>query len=1161
MHLADGGPRFSAKDLINFLGCDHATALDLAALDGTIKAEEENGDPYLDLLKEKGLAHEQSHLAKLKAEGNTVREIPRVELAEMAELTRQAMRDGVDVIYQGALMNLPWHGYSDFLLKVPTPSKLGSWSYEVADTKLARTARPKHVIQLCLYSQMVALEQELMPEKGHVVLGDGSTFTFKLNDYVHYTSAALDRFSKAVIPSDARDLHLGTSRSLATLGMTTAEPCSHCDMCRWADRCNDEWDKVDHLSRVARLSSVQSRKLRAAGVTTLEALANMADGTTVPKVQAETLVRIRSQARLQYEKRTTGQNKVETLPLEERRGFARLPKPDAGDLFFDMEGDPVYSPDGSLEYLFGFHYEEKGKPTYKAFWARNRDEEKKAFEDALDFITARLSKYPGAFVYHYAAYEQTALRRLAKQYGTSKRKQDDELKRLAQAYGTRENEVDDLLRNRKLVDLYKVVREGIRVSEPSYSLKNLETFYAPKRTDAISSGGDSVVAFEHWLALGDDKLLKDIEDYNAFDCMSTKMCRDWLLGLRPTEVKWFDPEEEKSAEEQKKEAERREADVFILNMREQLVDGVPESERPWRELLGHLLEYHRREARREWWDFFKRLDARTEELIEDSECIGGLIIDRSVAPRQEKKSFVHTMRMPDQEFKLGEGSCVRADTGEGLEILRIDGDLVELKLGPSREPLVDGISLIPAGPINDTVQREAIQRYAQSVVDGKEGDYRALTSILRREKPRLRGNVILSAEGAKDLLSGTVDAVRRMDETHLVIQGPPGTGKTFTSAHAIVALLKDGKRVGVQAMTHKAINNLLKCVEEVAAKQRVAFKGAKKASDAEAKLNGSVIEDISDNRKILNGDYQLIGATAWFFARPELDRQLDYLFIDEAGQESLAKVVAAGASAKNIVLVGDQMQLSQPVKGAHPGGSGVSALEYLMKGFATVPPDRGILLSKTWRMHPDLCRFVSQAFYEGRLEPEASTAKQRILVGEEDTGLIPTGLAFLAVTHEENAQRSVEEANRVSALYQRLLGVDWINEKGEQHRLTAKDILIVSPYNMQVNLIADDLPAGARVGTVDKFQGQEGAVVLMSLAVSDGASAPRGIDFLYSPNRLNVGISRGRCAAIVVASPELAAASCRSVEQLKLANMMCWLINWSVRRTTPSSRSKVSAVA
>ena len=848
---------------------------------------------------------------------------------------------------------------------------------------------------------------------------------------------------------------------------------------------------------------------------------------------------------------------VETLPLEARRGFARLPQPNEGDLFFDMEGDPIYSADGSLEYLFGFHYVDAGEEKFTPFWARDRASEKKAFEDALDFITARLARFPDAYLYHYASYEEVALRKLARKYGASvsaasaepDKKQVDAIKRLAQQYGTREDQVDDLLRGRKLVDLYKVVREGIRTSEPSYSLKNLEAFYAPERTEAITSGGDSIVAFERWLVLGDDTLLKQIEEYNAFDCRSTMLCRDWLLSLRPAEVEWFDPKKadaEDAEKEKEREAKRRASDARILELRQALVQNVSDDDRPWRELLGYLLEYHRREARQEWWEFFKRQDARVEELIEDNDCIGGLTVDTSVPPRPEKRSRVWTLRFPEQELKLGAGDkVVRADTGEGLEIVSLDDRAfrLELKVGPSRDPLIDGISLIPPGPMNDTTQREAIVRYAEAVIAGRENDYAAITSIIRKDPPRLTEGVILRGDRTSDLLSGTIDAVRRMDNSHLVIQGPPGTGKTFTSAHAIVELLKNGKRVGVTAMTHKAINNLLYKIEEVARERGVKFTGVKKSSsDPEQQLRGSVIEDTDDNEVATSDKYQLVAGTAWLFSRPELDRKLDYLFVDEAGQMSLASVVSCGVSARNIVLVGDQMQLSQPVKGAHPGGSGVSALDHLMGDWATVPEDRGIFLAKTWRMQPDLCRFVSDAFYDGRLESVESAAQQTlILSGNAGGALAPFGLRFVPVEHEDRSQKSDEEAERLNGVYRELLGQRWVNQRGETKPITTDDILVVSPYNMQVNLLKQVLPNGARVGTVDKFQGQEGAVVLISMAASSGEHIPRGIEFLFSRNRLNVAISRARCLSIVLASPLLLGVTCRSVQQMRLANVVCCL--------------------
>ena len=1136
MRFLSGSPLYSAKDLLTFLGCTHSSALDHQLAGGAITADDEGDDPYLELLKEKGNAHEAQYLDVLKREGRSVREIARVaSLEEMAEATRAAMREGVDVIYQGALVDLPWHGYSDFLLRVEKPSALGSWSYEVADTKLARSAKPKHVLQLCLYSQMVAREQGLMPTHAHVALGDGEQFTFALSDYIYYCDAAKRRFL-AFTANEAR--------------ATSAEPCEHCGMCRWSGRCEHEWDEADHLSLVARLAGPQARKLRSAGVTTLRGLAELSVDVSVPKLQPDTLGRLRDQARLQFGKRTTGTNTVETLPLVPRHGFARLPEPDSGDLFFDMEGDPVYSPEGSLEYLFGFHFlDDSGAETFRAFWAYDRESEKTAFEGALDFIVERLRRFPKAYVYHYAAYEETALRRLARQYGTSKRQQDDAIMRLAQAHGTRENEVDDLLRDRKLVDLYKVVREGIRISEPSYSLKNLEVFFAEARTETIKSGGDSVVAFERWLVLRDDAILKEIEVYNAFDCRSTMQCRDWLLTLRPAEVEWFDPEQEKSAADAEKEAKRRLADEHILELREQLTAGASDDDREWRELLGHLLEYHRREARREWWDFFKRLGNTREFHIDDMDCIGGLVRDLSVPPRPEKKSMIHILTFPEQEFKLGEGSAVRADTGESLEIFSLDeaNRRLELKVGPSRAPLADDFALIPCGPRDDTALRDAIERFAVGVIEGRIEGRGAVVNILRRDLPRVDGDVILRSEDPEDLLAGTVDAIERMRETHLVIQGPPGTGKTFTSAHAIVSLLASGKRVGVTSMTHKAINNLLKCVEEVAEERGVTFKGVKKYSEEEQKLDGSVIVDTKDNKVAADPSYGLVAGTAWLFGRPDFDSKLDYLFIDEAGQVSLANVVAMGGCARNIVLVGDQMQLAQPVKGAHPGGSGVSALDYLMRDWATVPRDRGILLARTWRMHPALCGFVSAAYYDGRLEPHASTAQQVILGGPGgDDGFTGVGLRFAHVEHDECSQRSTEEAERVAELYEALLGREWVNRLGVTDTIDVNDILVVSPYNMQVKLLEETLPIGARVGTVDRFQGQEAAAVIVSMASSSGDQAPRGLTFLFSRNRMNVAISRGKCLATVVASPELTAAACRTLEAMRLVNSLCWAEAYSV---------------
>jgi predicted RecB family nuclease len=1126
-------PLYSATDLLNFLSCTHATVLDIEVMGGSLAASNGREDEYLAILSEKGLQHERRYLEKLRAQGKSVVEIEKTDDTEaMVEQTRQAMRDGADVIFQGALTAPGWHGYSDFLLKVDTPSDLGAWSYEVADTKLARSAKPKHVVQLCVYSEMISREQGVRPERAHVILGDGSEVTLRLHDYLYYCNRAQERFNQFVA---------GDQR------VSTSEKCPHCSLCHWSDRCGTEWQNAGNLRLVAALSGGQAKKLRGAGISTIDALGVLDASVTIPKMQPSSLDRLRSQARLQMVKRTTGENRVEILPPQERRGFARLPKPDEGDLFFDMEGDPVYSSEGSLEYLFGFHYIDDGEDRYQAFWACDRDAERKAFEDALDFTTMRLEKYPNAFVYHYAAYEQIALRRLAREYGSSSR-HVDALKRLAQVYGTRENEVDDLLRNRKMVDLYKVVREAVQTSEPAYSLKNLEVFFADKRTQDITSGGDSIVAFERWLKVGDDSLLQQIADYNEVDCISTRLCRDWLIDQRPAEIKWFDPDEEKAADDAEREAKRREGDERIRVLREALVARVDRDERSWRELLGHLLEHHRREARSEWWKFFDRLDP-AHAAIDDIECIGGLTVNPDHPPRLDKKSMIWRLDFPEQEFKMGVGKKpIRADTGNGAgEIVGLNEEerWLDLRVGPTRPPFGDSISLVPEGPQNDTVIRDAIGRYAEAVAAGQADSYPAVTSILRKDRPRLDGSPILRGSG--DLLADTVDAIGRMDRTHLVIQGPPGSGKTFTSAHAIVALLENGKRVGVTSLSHKAINNLLRKVEEVAFERCVSFKGVKQSSQEDQRLNGDMIEDTGDNKVATSGDYNLIGGTAWLFSRPEMDRKVDYLFVDEAGQVSLANMVATGLCAENIVLVGDQMQLSQPAKGQHPGGSGVSALDYLMGHWQTVPADRGIFLGLTWRMHPRLCRFVSDAFYEGRLESAECTFGQMLrLNGDHDSAFAPSGLRFVPVEHTDNTQKSTEEAMRIDQAYRSLLGQPWVNEKSETRAITSEDILVVSPYNMQVNLLKRRLPVGARVGTVDKFQGQEAAVVLVSMASSSADDAPRGIDFLFSKNRLNVALSRARCLSVIFCSPALLGVVCADLERMNLVNTVCWAKEFAV---------------
>jgi uncharacterized protein len=1118
MQWRNGTTLFSAGDLVNFMGCAHATALDLRQLVTPVAVPPD--DEHTRLLQEKGFEHEAAFLARLKAEQRTVIEIVGDgDIADKTARTRAALREGAEVIYQGAFLEHPWQGYSDFLLRVDRPSALGDFSYEVADTKLSRSAKPKHLIQMCIYSDILAREQGIAPERMHVVLGDGTVASVRVDAVIHYFSFARERF-----------LNFATTSPLASTG----SPCGHCTFCRWATACDAEWEAMDHLSRVAGLTRGQAEVLRAAGISDLVELASVGADVRVAGIQPETFDRLRHQARLQAHQRQTGNRIYELLPAEPRRGLARLPRPDRGDMFFDMEGDPLY--DGGLEYLFGIVTADGGDEQFHAFWAHSREEEKAAFQAAVDFMVARTSRYPGAHIYHYAAYEEHAL------------------KRLAMLHGTRESEVDDFLRQHRLVDLYRVVREAVRTSEPAYSIKNMEKFYREEaRSGEVTNAGDSIVMYERWRRIGDGQLLADIADYNRVDCSSTMQCRDWLAGMRPPGTAWCLPGAEEDARggaEERNEAEQR-----VAEMAAALLAGEHAQEE-WRQLLVDLLEFHRRESKPAWWAVFSRQDLPYVELLEDAECLAGLEAHPDIPARPEKRSFIHTFRFPAQDFKLKIGDKPqRAGTLEPAgDVVGIDEDsqTIELKLGPSRSPIEDGTSLIPSGPVGDKPLRAAVYRFAEAVRDGNADRYAAVASILRKDLPTIVGRETGGAvllEGAEPL-PGTIEALRLLRNSHLLIQGPPGAGKTYTASHAIVALLADGKRVGIASNGHKAINQLLGEVETLAAANNLACRGIKKNSYEHQVLgSGRWIEETFDNNAV-TAAHQLVAGTAWLFARPELDQAFDYLFIDEAGQVGLANVVAMGVCAQNIVLIGDQMQLAQPIQGTHPRTSGVSALQHLLGDHATVPSERGIFLAETRRMHPDLCGFISAAVYDRRLRSAAGNEIQQLLADPalDTEAITPSGLRFVFVDSLGCTQRSRPEAERLERTYRALLGQQWRNKQGETRAIGTSDILVVSPYNMQVELLKSLLPQGARVGTVDKFQGQEAAIVLISMATSSGDDLPRNIEFLYSRNRLNVAISRARCLAVIFANPRLLEIPCSTIAQMELVNGLCWARRYAVKQ-------------
>lgn len=1134
MQRYQGHRLYSATDLVGFLDCEHLTALDLAALDDRALAAQRNAaDESAALIARKGVQHEQDYLEALRRAGRQVIDIAvqADDIDERAAKTLDAMRSGAEVIYQATLRNGVWIGHADFLRRIDDePSDLGGWRYEVADTKLARSPKAKFLVQLAFYSDLVAKAQGAMPRQMHVVLGDGTERAYRSADYMHYFAALRERFVAAVAGLDDR-----------RLSPPYPVPCDHCDLCRWQARCDAQRLADDHLCQVAGITRIQTGKLEQAGITTLVALGNFS-GSAVPRMHAETLTKLRGQAALQHGAKVTGVRRVEILPLDpdRRRGFFRLPQPDAGDMFFDMEGDPLQQ--GGLEYLFGVGFLEQGSWTFRPFWGHDRTQERIAFEQFIDFVVERRSQYPAAHVYHYASYEESAL------------------KRLASLHATREVEVDDFLRQGVLIDLYKVVREALRVSEPSYSIKYIERFYRPQREGDVQTAGASIVTYERWRESGDPKFLDDIESYNRDDVESTQQLRDWLLTHRPAHVAWRASGDPKAGAD---DAPGEQAPSTVQQMEERLaryraamVDVLPADRLQWppqhhlSELTYQLLAFHRRAAKPGWWALFSRKDLSEDELAEDPECLAGLTLDVAHPPVKVARSMQYTYLAPEQESKLSTGDDVtRCDTAQNIGTLEFDEATrrVRLKIGPKKEPLPARLDIGPKGPLDAEMLTEAVFRFADSVLAG-DGRYDALLQFLLRQPPRLSSRVArdVVVAPAADLVPGCVAAVRSLDNSYLYVQGPPGAGKTYTGARLIAALLADGYRVGVTSNSHKAINHLMAEALREAKRQGLAVRAVKKANkdrpDSELHVAGSLVANAYANKDVWADDANLIGGTAWLFSDPVADQQLDFLFVDEAGQVTLANLVAAGTAARNLVLLGDQMQLSQPIQGVHPGRSGDSALDYLLDGSATIAPDRGVFLATTWRMHPAVCRFISDAVYDGRLEAEPANAKQSLLLNADAHPLLrPVGIVHAPIEHQGCSQRSDEEAALVAELYASALAQRYADRHGDEHAVGPANILVVAPYNMQVRRLQQTLPDGARVGTVDKFQGQEAEIVIVSMTTSSEQDLPRHIEFLYSKNRLNVAVSRAKCLAIVVANPALMAIKCSTPEQMALVNTLCWV--------------------
>jgi len=1129
MRMSGSAVELSASDLSGFLSCVHLTALDLAVAHGKRKLPSWV-DPVLIVLRERGLEHERSYVDELRAEGLTVTDFSDAMGNDAVTRSVEAIRAGIEVILQPALQNGRWFGRPDVLRRNGTPSNLGGWSYEVVDTKLAKETRGGTILQLGLYSQLLGEVQGMSPEHFHVVTPDPvmPVQSYRVDDFAAYFRLIRDRLETTSLQDPA-----------ALAAENYPEPVPHCEICRWQRECDNKRRSDDHLSLVAGMRLLQSHELETAGVSTLAELGELS--LPLPfkprRGSAETYVRLREQARVQLEGRITGKPIHELLlPIEPDQGLARLPEPSVGDIFLDLEG-ARFARDGGREYLFGLVIlEADGCLTSRSYWAHSDTEERTAFETVVDEIMQSWASNTGMHVYHYAPYEPSAF------------------KRLMGRYATRETEVDTLLRANKFVDLYAVVRRGLRASVERYSIKDLEPFYDFKRDVALHDANVNLRVVERALEAGAiDLITTDIraavEGYNLDDCHSTFHLRSWLEKLRAsletsgTEV--TRPQLSDGTPSETISARAR----WVQALAEALTTGVPterderseEQQAQW--LFAHLLDFHRREAKAPWWEFFRLRDLTEDELFEEKAAIGGLRFEARIGGT--KKCPIDRYAYPVQEVAIKAGDELHLPDGTDFGTAdAIDQNARTLdikKRGAQSE--VHPSALFAHSFVNTDTLADSLLRIAEDVVEhGMSGGarYRAAREILLRHPPRLNsGEFEMREHEAPPQFAIRVAA--ELADTVLPIQGPPGAGKTHNGARMICELVQSGARVGITAVSHKVIGNLLEAALKAANDLGIPINCAQKVRNrGEAPMG---VEEVTSNDaaidRLRDGRTNVVGATLWLWADPKALGAVDVLFVDEAGQMALANALAASQAARSVVLLGDPQQLDQPQQGSHPEGADVSALEHMLGEHKTMPRHRGIFLSETWRLAPSICKFTSEVFYEGRLFSRPGLERQ-VLVGTAP--FEGAGLWVNAVRHDGNQSSSIEEVEEVGRTVASLLqeGAHWIDGEGCERPMTERDILVVTPYNSQVALLDEKLGLrGVRAGTVDKFQGQEAPVVIYSMTTSVPEDAPHGMEFLYSLNRLNVATSRARCACILVANPRLFEPECKTPRQMQLANALC----------------------
>lgn len=1132
-----------------------------------------------DAHEERVLARYRDEFGEFSADGpGGVAEIARADprdecaLSQAEAESKAALFGGADIVFQatfferevrpeaGGVPEIAFLGFADFLRRT------AEGEYEVQDTKLARRAKVTALMQLAAYAEQVERLGIPVAPEAVLILGDGSHSRHRIADIAPVFRARRSRLHEillARVTSVGADGARESARAIEW-GAPGVRACGRCEVC------DPEVSRTRDPLLIAGIRTAQRDRLLAAGLGTIDAVAEIlplvsSASLTIDGIAQPALERLALQASVQV-------GAVPGAPppyrVTDPLALAGIPAPNPGDLFFDFEGDPLYREPGledsarwGIDYLFGMV---DAHERFTPIWAHDLDAERRALQEFVQFVAERRQRFPGMRVFHYAPYERTHLLSIAGRHGVA------------------EAEVDRLLREHVLVDLYPIVRSALRIGTRSYSIKKLEPLYMGEELrdqEGVTSGAQSVTEYAEASALlRDESLARQAEgrarldaiaDYNRYDCVSTLRLRDWLLQLAAQHG--VDPAPVESLREPESEAATDQAPSSVaaaLARHSSLADDP--AERKAAALAGSAIDYYQREQKSFWWAHFARLVDPIEDWADTRDV---LIVDSASSDAEsgwhapQGRARLHRRRLrlrgevaPGSSLKEGGDAYLlyaapapfltahAAPGARGSRTVKIverleDGVIVEeTRSDDLPEWSVLPIALTPGPPPRAGAQKSAIEAWGAALAAGFDsGDEFAdpVFDLMRRLPPRTRsGGAIVDpgseearwAGGGEDLrMIGAVTAtLRQLTRSALAVQGPPGTGKTYLAARVIRTLVEqDGWHIGVVAQSHRVVEHLLEGVVEAgldpSSVGKVPQGGRLREGDPQPIFTvlpqGGHEAFVRSHRSAGRGS--VIGGTAWDFANEtRVPRgSLDLLVIDEAGQFSLAPTIAASVAAQRLLLLGDPQQLPQVSQGAHPEPVDTSALGWLLGEHETIPAGAGYFLSETRRMRPELAEVVSELAYEGRLRAHPTASLRQV----RDFG--PPGLHWHPVRHSGNSTSAPEEAAEVVRIVTRTLEGLLVEPDEAPRRLAAQDVIVVAAYNAQVECLREALVAaglgGVRVGTVDRFQGQEAAVAIVSLAASSGDDVPRGLDFLLMRNRLNVAISRAQWSAHLVSSDRL----------------------------------------